>query len=73
MSFSVVELYDGVVLVPTKWIINIGNDENVCYYPPSERASKLNLMISKLVDPYLTWKQYEVKNYLKRTSKYSHF
>lgn len=73
MPFSVVELHDGVVLVPTTWIINLGNNKYVCYYPPSEKTSKLNQMISKLINPDLTWKQYDVKKYLIRTSKYSHF
>lgn len=71
MPFSVVELEDGVVLVPTKWIISLENDERKCYYPPSERASKINEMISKSVDPESNWKQYDVLQYLKRTGKYS--
>ncbi|XP_043485168.1 uncharacterized protein LOC122513006 [Leptopilina heterotoma] len=65
--FSIIELEDGVVLVPTKWIVNFNNGEQKCYYPPSAKSLKLNDMISKLVDPDVTWKQYDVIKYLKRT------
>lgn len=54
MLFSTLQLEDGVVLVPSKWVISLINGEWKCYYPPSDRASKLNEMISKLVDPDLT-------------------
>ncbi|XP_043471821.1 uncharacterized protein LOC122504681 [Leptopilina heterotoma] len=69
LPFSIVELKDGVVLIPTKWIFSPdNNNEFVCYYPPIQNTLKVNAMVSKLVDPELTWKQYTVLKYLKKTS-----
>lgn len=68
--FSVVELEDGLVLVPTKWIVSPGNNNKfVCYYPPIDDKMTVNMLVSKLVDPKITWKQYIVLNYLKKISK----
>lgn len=70
LPFSVVELEDGVVLISTKWIFNREeNDELFCYYPPTNKTTELNEMVSKLIDPNITWNQYTILKYLKKTSK----
>lgn len=70
LPYSVVQLKDGVVLVPSKWIISLLYDNtSFCYYPPIKEAAKLNEMVAKLIDPQITWKQYPVIKCLKRTGK----
>ncbi|XP_043481812.1 uncharacterized protein LOC122510916 [Leptopilina heterotoma] len=68
MTFSVVELNDGVVLIPTKWIC----DENgeYCYYPPKTDLQKVNELVKKLVDPGENWEKYEIVKLLKTTDSF---
>lgn len=69
MCFSVVELKDGVVLVPKKWIVKDKYGNYNCFYPLKIGAKKLNDMVCKKVDPLENWEKYEIIKYLKTTGK----
>ncbi|XP_033212722.1 uncharacterized protein LOC117170217 [Belonocnema kinseyi] len=68
MPFSVIELKDGVVLVPTKRIRNIEREKMICYWPPYKSQSEINDAVSKLGDPLPSWTRHDVLKHLKKTS-----
>lgn len=69
MTYSVVELEDGVVIIATKWIIP-HKEKNSCYcfYPPNSAAQKINEIVKKLIDPEEDWGTYKIIKILKTTS-----
>lgn len=71
MTYSVVELEDGVVIIATKWIIPHKEKKSCyCFYPPNSAAQKINEIVKKLIDPEEDWGTYKIIKILKTTSKY---